>query len=85
MLQLVVIFGLAMLAIAWFAGEPILVGYRRWTVGRRPFPEAWREILRRRVPISAAAPRICSSSSRSAFRSFSARSRDRLRRAGRHR
>ena len=50
MLQLVVIFGLALLATAWFAGEPILVRYRRWKVGRRPFPEAWREILRRRVP-----------------------------------
>lgn len=55
MLQLVVIVGLTLivlglLAIAWFAGEPLLVGYRRWQVRREPFPDVWREILRRRVP-----------------------------------
>jgi len=55
MLQLLVIVGLALivlglLAVAWFAGEPLLVEYRRWRVRQQPFPEAWREILRRRVP-----------------------------------
>src|SRR4249920_2484118 len=55
MFQVVVIVGVALIAlglfaIAWFAGEPLLVEYRRWKIRRQPFPEAWREILRRRVP-----------------------------------
>ncbi len=61
MLQLVVIVGLALIAIgllalAWFGGEPIFVEYRRWKVRRQPFPEAWREILRRRVPYFRSMP-----------------------------
>jgi Mlc titration factor MtfA (ptsG expression regulator) len=61
MLQLVVIVGLALivlglLAVAWFGGEPLLVEYRRWKVHRQPFPEAWREILRRRVPYFRSMP-----------------------------
>ena len=47
---LLVIFGIALLVAVWFASEPIVVGYRRAKLRRRPFPEAWREILRRRVP-----------------------------------
>ena len=47
---LLVIFGIALLVAGWFAGEPILVEYKRARLRRRPFPEAWREILKRRVP-----------------------------------
>ena len=47
---LLVIFGIALLVAGWFAGEPLLVEYRRAKLRRRPFPDAWREILRRRVP-----------------------------------
>ena len=61
MLQLVVIVGLALiglglLAVAWFASEPLLVAYRRWKVRRQPFPAEWREILRRRVPYFRSLP-----------------------------
>ena len=47
---LLVIFGVALLVAGWFAGEPLLVEWRRARIRRRPFPDAWREILRRRVP-----------------------------------
>ena len=61
MFQLVVMLGvtlivLGLLAVAWFASEPLLVGYRRWKVRRQPFPAAWREILRRRVPYFRSLP-----------------------------
>lgn len=44
------IFGAALLAAGWFASEPLLVEWRRARLRRRPFPDAWREILKRRVP-----------------------------------
>ena len=47
---------MGLLAVAWFGGEPLLVEYRRWKVRRQPFPEAWREILRRRVPYFRSLP-----------------------------
>lgn len=61
MLQLVVIvgsalIGLGLLAVAWFASEPLLVEYRRWKVRRQPFPSAWRETLRSRVPYFRSLP-----------------------------
>jgi hypothetical protein len=61
MLQVVVIVGLTLigmglLALAWFGGEPLLVEYRRWKVRRESFPEAWRDILRRRVPYFRSMP-----------------------------
>jgi len=49
-LELLVIFGVALLVAGWFAGEPLLVEWRRARLRRRPFPDAWREILKRRVP-----------------------------------
>jgi MtfA peptidase len=49
-LGLLVIFGVALLVVGWFAGEPILDEWRRARLRRRPFPEAWRDILKRRVP-----------------------------------
>ena len=49
-MQLLFIAGVTLLVVAWFAGEPILVEYKRARLRRRPFPEAWRDILKRRVP-----------------------------------
>jgi hypothetical protein len=34
----------------WLAAAPWITRWRRARLRRRPFPEAWREILRRRVP-----------------------------------
>jgi len=36
---------------AWALGEPRLRAWRRERLRRRPFPEAWRKLLRRRVPL----------------------------------
>jgi Mlc titration factor MtfA (ptsG expression regulator) len=36
--------------VGWFAGQPLWVAWRRARIRRQPFPPAWREILRRRVP-----------------------------------
>lgn len=41
---------LALLLVAWLAGQPFLTELRRARIRRRPFPAAWRDILRRRVP-----------------------------------
>ena len=49
-MQLLIVLGLTVLVVAWLAGEPILVAYRRSRVRRHPFPEVWRDILKRRVP-----------------------------------
>ncbi len=47
---LLVIFGIALVVAGWFAAEPIALEWRRARIRLRPFPEAWRDILRRRVP-----------------------------------
>ena len=41
---------------AWTAAAPFLVAWKRRKVGDRPFPAAWREILRRRVPAFSRLP-----------------------------
>ena len=41
---------------AWLAGPPLLLALRRARVRRQPFPQAWREILRRRMPAFARLP-----------------------------
>jgi MtfA peptidase len=48
---------IAALFIAWVVAEPVLVERRRRKVRARPFPEAWREILERRVPYVRLLPR----------------------------
>jgi Mlc titration factor MtfA (ptsG expression regulator) len=47
-LLLTVAFGLGL--IAWLAGGPLLQRRRRQKLREQPFPQAWRRILRRRVP-----------------------------------
>jgi len=44
------------LLVAWLAGEPLWIEWRRASIRRRPFPAAWREILRRRMPYFRALP-----------------------------
>jgi len=44
------------LLVAWLAGEPLWIEWRRARIRRRPFPAAWREILRRRMPYFRALP-----------------------------
>jgi Mlc titration factor MtfA (ptsG expression regulator) len=52
------LFFLALLAVvaAWLAGPAVLAAVRRARVRRQPFPRAWREILRRRMPAFARLP-----------------------------
>ena len=47
---------LVLLLIAWLVGEPFWVERRRDRLRARPFPAAWREILRRRVPYVRSLP-----------------------------
>lgn len=47
---------LGLLLALWFAGEPLLVAWRRARLRRRPFPAAWRAILRQNVPLVARLP-----------------------------
>ncbi|MDP2006759.1 MAG: zinc-dependent peptidase [Rubrivivax sp.] len=41
---------------AWLAGPALLAALRRARVRRQPFPRAWRDILRRRMPAFARLP-----------------------------
>ena len=41
---------------AWLGGPPLLAALRRQRVRRQPFPTAWREILRQRMPAFARLP-----------------------------
>ncbi len=50
------LFALALAVAAWLAGPRALAAWRRSRVLRRPFPPAWREILRRRMPSFARLP-----------------------------
>src|SRR5258708_10598440 len=45
------------LFVAWVIAEPFLIERRRKDIRARPFPAAWREILRRRVPYFRLLPR----------------------------
>jgi MtfA peptidase len=49
-LSLLVVSGLILLVAAWLWSEPYRVARRRRRVASRPFPPAWRDMLRRRVP-----------------------------------
>jgi Mlc titration factor MtfA (ptsG expression regulator) len=47
---------LAGLAAGWLVGPPLLRSLRRERIRRQPFPAAWRDILRRRMPAFARLP-----------------------------
>lgn len=40
----------ALLVVAWLAGEPTLIAWRRRRLRAQPFPAEWRVILKRRMP-----------------------------------
>lgn len=47
---------LALLFILWLLGAPYLAERKRRRIRARPFPAAWRDILKRRVPLVRALP-----------------------------
>jgi len=47
---LLVIVAFGLLLVLWFTGAPLWVAWRRQRLRQRPFPAAWRAIVRRRVP-----------------------------------
>lgn len=51
-----VIAGLLLVASAWLWGPPVWRSLRRARIRRRPFPSAWREIVRRGLPFVARLP-----------------------------
>lgn len=51
-----ILFGLALLFLLWLIGQPWLTERRRRRIRARPFPAAWREVLKRRVPYVRALP-----------------------------
>jgi len=55
-LELLIIAALGLLLVLWFAGQPLLVAWRRKRLRRRPFPADWRAIVRLRVPQVARLP-----------------------------
>jgi Mlc titration factor MtfA (ptsG expression regulator) len=56
-MALILVACVAALFIAWVVAEPFFIEGRRRKVRARPFPEAWREILERRVPYVRRLPR----------------------------
>ena len=56
LLPLLFFAALALSAAAWLVGPPVFAALRRGRVRRQPFPAAWREILRRRMPAFARLP-----------------------------
>jgi Mlc titration factor MtfA (ptsG expression regulator) len=47
---------LALAAAAWLVGPPLLRAWRHGRIRQRPFPAAWRDVLRRRMPAFARLP-----------------------------
>jgi len=55
-LPLLIVACLTALLIAWLWWQPQITAWRRMRVQRAPFPDAWRDIIRRRVPYVRALP-----------------------------
>jgi Mlc titration factor MtfA (ptsG expression regulator) len=55
-LPLLILFALTLALMAWLLREPLFAGWRRNRIRRSPFPEAWRQILRRRMPYFRSMP-----------------------------
>jgi len=55
-MPLIIIASVALLFALWLASEPLLLELRRRRLRRQPFPAAWREIMRQRVPYFRALP-----------------------------
>lgn len=56
MLPFVILCVVAAVGVAWLGFTPARVAWRRRQIRRRPFPEAWRRILREHVPYVAGLP-----------------------------
>lgn len=46
----------ALLLVTWLAAEPTLIAWRRRKLRAQPFPPAWRDILKQRVPYARRLP-----------------------------
>jgi len=55
-MALLLCFAAAAALIAWLLGRPALRRHRRARIAAQAFPQAWRTILRRRVPLAARLP-----------------------------
>lgn len=53
---LLLLLGLALSVVAWLAGPALWLALRRARIRRQPFPPAWREVLRQRMPAFRALP-----------------------------
>jgi Mlc titration factor MtfA (ptsG expression regulator) len=51
-----VVVALALLWTGWLLAGPTWQRWRRHRIGRRPFPAAWRDVLRRQVPLASRLP-----------------------------
>jgi Mlc titration factor MtfA (ptsG expression regulator) len=51
-----VVVALALLWMGWLLAGPAWQRWRRHRIARRPFPAAWREVLRRQVPLAGRLP-----------------------------
>jgi Mlc titration factor MtfA (ptsG expression regulator) len=55
-LPILIVSCLALLFIAWLIGQPHLTARKRRRIRARPFPPAWHDLLKRRVPYVRALP-----------------------------
>lgn len=55
-LPLLLTIALALVLVLWLASGPLLQRRRRQRLRQQPFPQAWRRILRRRVPLAQRLP-----------------------------
>ncbi|MBA3059424.1 MAG: zinc-dependent peptidase [Gammaproteobacteria bacterium] len=55
-MTILLVASLALLFILWLLGQPYLTERRRQRIRAQPFPAAWRDILKRRVPYARALP-----------------------------
>jgi Mlc titration factor MtfA (ptsG expression regulator) len=55
-LPLLILLLAALLLIVWLLRDPLFTGWRRTRVRRQPFPPAWRQTLRERVPYVRSMP-----------------------------
>ncbi len=49
-MAMLIVLGVCLLFLGWMTGKPYYTAYRRKKLRQQPFPAAWREILRRRLP-----------------------------------
>ena len=55
-MTMLIVTAMALLLVLWMIGQPYLTESRRARQRQQPFPQAWREILKKRVPYVRALP-----------------------------